>query len=237
MGLGESNKKNSHSLNKKKNKKDLKRKDNTNDNKSSNDGYDKKDYSNKENPIFDFSGVKEDKNNGLKNNGNNLDNHLADDIKGANQSDCEVLIEKYKKEALEYLQGWQRCKADYNNLKKEQELLYKRINKAVLKEMVEKLLTILICFKAASEHVPPEEKDKEWVKGIFQLQKMFKDFLGDYGIKEIETIGCEFNPVYHQAIGNDEDSNYASGIIIKEVSPGYILDDEVLIAAKVIVNK
>jgi molecular chaperone GrpE len=84
-------------------------------------------------------------------------------------------------------------------------------------------------------HAPDDEKYKEWLEGlrvtIVQLEKTMEGL----GVKKIKTVGEKFDPTRHEAIeevgGKEQDK------IIKEIQPGFTLNNKLIIPAKVAVGK
>jgi len=142
-----------------------------------------------------------------------------------------------EKRAEENLAGWQRAKADYLNNQKESEKrgreLFEYANAAFMAE----ILPVYSYFKLAMSHVPEDQKNLDWVKGVAQIQKQFQDFLGKYEIKEISTVGEKFDHNKHEAIAHEEKEGFEIDVIFEEVQPGYLLGDKVLMPAKVKVAK
>lgn len=148
----------------------------------------------------------------------------------------EELI-KEKEKAAELLSGWQRAKADYLNLKKEEEKkakeTYAWANAAVMSE----ILPVYSHFKIALQHIPEDQKKVPWVEGVIFIQKTFQDFLKKYNIEEIKTVGEKFDHNLHEAMTHEAREGYKPDTIFEEVAPGYLLDGKVLLPAKVKVAK
>jgi len=64
-----------------------------------------------------------------------------------------------------------------------------------------------------------------------------KEILTKEGLKEIEALGKPFDPNFHEAVTQAESDKYDEGIIIDEISKGYMLNDRLLRASKVVVSK
>jgi molecular chaperone GrpE len=148
----------------------------------------------------------------------------------------EELI-KEREHAAELLAGWQRAKADYSNLKKEEDRRAKEVFEFVSAAFMSEVLPVYNHFKLALKHIPDEQNDLDWVKGIILIQKQFKDFLKKYQIEEIKTVGEQFDPNLHEALTHEEQEGYESDQVFEEISPGYMLGDKVLLPAKVKVTK
>lgn len=150
--------------------------------------------------------------------------------------DLNKKIKELEKKVNENLNGWQRAKADYENLEKDSQKKQMETSIHVKKELINNLLPVLNSFCQAFKGVPKEKKDDQWVKGFEFIKRQFEDILNDWGIEAIKAIGEKFNPDLHEAVGQEE-SEEKSGIIIKEVMPGYKLNGEAIVFTKVIVAK
>lgn len=142
-------------------------------------------------------------------------------------------IGKLKSLTEEYLNGWKRAKADYLNLKKDMEKQLAQSSQFAAAATILELLPIADHFKLALDHIPEDEKQKEWVKGILHIHKEFNDMLKRFGIEMIETEGKEFNPELHEAVSREKKEGVKPHTILKELTPGYKLFDKVLQHAKV----
>ncbi len=148
-----------------------------------------------------------------------------------NKEKIKKIIEKEKKEKEEYLDGWRRTKADLLNYKKDE---IKRINNHLFyekKRILLKIISILDNFNRAEIEAQKRETD-EIITGLLIIKKQIEVFLKEEGVEEIEAIGREFDPQFHEAVEVVE-GDVESGIIVEELEKGYILEDEVIRASKV----
>lgn len=136
----------------------------------------------------------------------------------------------------EYLAGWKRSQADYQNLKREQEGQMKRLSEMVNAGLLMDILPIIDHFDLAVRHIPENESKQEWVRGFYHIKKQFDDFLEKLGVKKIETLGKQLDTRLHEAIETRE-SERAEGEILEEAQAGYVLNDYILRHAKVVVSK
>lgn len=148
----------------------------------------------------------------------------------------EELI-KERERSAELLSGWQRAQADYANLKKDEAKRAKETAEWINAGMMSEILPVYSYFKLAVKHIPEEQKKEAWVEGVLFIQKQFTDFLTKYNISEIKTVGEQFDPNLHEAVTHEEHEGFAADQIFEEVSPGYLLNDKVLMPAKVKVAK
>ncbi len=143
-------------------------------------------------------------------------------------------LTELKVKCEEYLAGWQRAKADYENFKKETETKMGEFSEFVKAGLLSDIIPILDNFAKAVDHVPEDQQKEDWVVGVFHIKKQLEDFLSSNGLEKIKTMGEKFDHNLHEAVGNKKGEK---DIILKEVSSGYKLNGQVVIPAKVIVGE
>ncbi len=142
-----------------------------------------------------------------------------------------------KQQAENNLAGWQRAQADYSNLLKDRDKNNKEIVAWSNAMLMAEILPVYNHFKLALKHIPESAKQESWIQGIEMIQKQFRDFLEKYKISEIASVGQKFDHNYHEAVAHEAVDGFESDIIFEEVQPGYLLEEKVLIPAKVKVAK
>ena len=60
---------------------------------------------------------------------------------------------------------------------------------------------------------------------------------GNHNIRKIEPLEEKFNPEFHQAMFEQENTGRAPGTVVEVVQPGYLLHDRLLRPAMVSVAK
>ena len=153
-----------------------------------------------------------------------------------NESESQKRIQELEAKCEEYLNGWKRSLADYENLKKETEKKLGQLQEFVSAGLILEILPVFDHFQMALEHIPEDQKSAEWVQGIFHIQKQFEEFLKNQEVMALPTVGETFNPELHEAV-REEESAEPEHQIIKEVRAGYKIKDEVLRPAQVIIAK
>ncbi len=140
----------------------------------------------------------------------------------------------------EYLDGWKRCQADFENYKKMQMESQREFVKYAAENLVLQIIPVLDNFHMSTDHVPEDQKNNAWVTGIMHIQKQLENVLKENGATEIETKeGDQFNPEIHEALENNnqetknkEQKNKISKVILK----GYKLNGKIIRAVKVVVE-
>jgi molecular chaperone GrpE (heat shock protein) len=145
-------------------------------------------------------------------------------------------LQELEAKCEQYLGGWQRARADYDNLKRETDKNLKDLKRYIKAELILDLLPVYDHYTLALSHIPEHQKESDWVQGIMHIHREFADFLKQQGVEEINTKGQLFNPELHEAVATEE-SLEAEDMIVKEIKTGYIINDTVLRPAQVIVSK
>lgn len=151
------------------------------------------------------------------------------------QKNLEKLKEKLKKcQELkeEYLNGWQRAKADLINARKDDERRNQDFAKFANFMLISDVLPILDSFNLALE----SGKDSQFSKGVLLIKIQLEDTLGKYGLSIIKSIGEKTNLQFHEIVGEVE-SEKEEGVIIEEIQKGYLLNGRVIRPARVKVSK
>jgi molecular chaperone GrpE len=137
-------------------------------------------------------------------------------------------LEEQKAKAAEYLDGWQRARAEFANYKKriekEQEDMIKSANGA----FIAKLLPVMDDFERAFQTLPLDLMGMTWLEGIALILRKLQVLLAQEGVTIIESEGQMFDPTLHQAVTHEESEEHEEGQIMGEVQKGYKIDDKVL---------
>lgn len=144
-------------------------------------------------------------------------------------------IEKYKKERDEYLKGWKRARADFLNYKKEEDLRVAKIAEYERERIIKELIGVLDDIYLAEKEIPDKEKKNSWIKGVLGVKKQIESFFEKMGVEEIDSVGEEFNPAFHEAVEMTEGKE--PDLVVEEIQKGYKIGDKVLRPAKVKVTK
>ncbi len=145
-------------------------------------------------------------------------------------------LKSCEQEKKEYLEGWQRMKADLVNYKKDEEKRHGTVREYATERVLADLLKVEESFQMAFGNKEAwESVSSEWRKGVEYIHSQFMSVLADHGISLIEPrVGDAFNPLYHESAGTVSvtESN-AEGTIQELVKSGYQLRERVLKAAQV----
>lgn len=133
-----------------------------------------------------------------------------------------------KTKEQEYLDGWKRALADYENLQRDMSSRLDDAKNRMKSDFAHDLLPVMDNFAQAVNHAPKlEDTHKPWLDGVLYIQKQFEDVLKGLGLEKIEVT--EFDPNLHEAVGEGEE--------LKEVQSGWKIGERVIRPAQVITKK
>ncbi len=140
-------------------------------------------------------------------------------------------------EAASNLNGWKRALADYENLKQETAKRQTENRWFIRAGLLADFLPFFDHFKLALDHIPTEQKSANWVVGLGHIRSQADELMKGWGLGEIPVkIGDPLQHDIHEAIDSVVEPDRPDNTIVRIVSPGLYLDDQVLRPAKVIVN-
>jgi molecular chaperone GrpE len=76
----------------------------------------------------------------------------------------------------------------------------------------------------------------KFLEGFKMIYGNLISMLNSFDVKEIEALGKEFDPKFHQAVLTDNDINKENNIIVDVLQKGYIYIDKVIRPSMVKVN-
>ncbi|MEK7599150.1 MAG: nucleotide exchange factor GrpE [Patescibacteria group bacterium] len=172
---------------------------------------------------------------------NNLENEEKDDINFVEEDSGSEIADKIKKikeelkgcrkNADEYLAGWQRAKADLINSRKDEEKRRESIIKYANERLLYEILDILDGLEKA---LSQPDLAEQWKTGFGNIRNKLLQIARGYGLSLIESEGGLFNPAEHESVAEEEVSNPDQDQkILAEIQKGYKIYDKVLRPVKV----
>ena len=157
--------------------------------------------------------------------------------KKSDKKKVSIKKDNWEEKAGEYLAGWQRAKADYENLQKDLARQKAEYVNFANSNLIMELLPVYDNFKIAFKSIPEDQKNNGWVVGFEHIKNQLWKLLENNGIEEIKAVGEIFNPEKHEAMESVNDDKYKDDEIVKEIKAGYLWNGKVIQATKVVVCK
>ena len=132
---------------------------------------------------------------------------------------------KYKEMQDRYL----RLNAEFDNYKKRMMRETGDRLKYFNMELIKELLPSVDNLERAISHAGDDHSDLEnMIEGLQMVYKGMQEAFGKFGVSEIESIGKEFDPNCHQAVGMIESQEVPENHVAEECLKGYYLHDRII---------
>lgn len=147
--------------------------------------------------------------------------------------DLRVKLADTQAKSDEYLDGWQRARAEFANYRKRMERDQALVSQTATGNVIKRFLEVVDDLDRALKNRPKDEDGVNWASGIDLIYRKLLSILETEGVKVIQADGQFFDPNLHEAISNEDHPDLESGQVIATVQQGYTLGERVLRPARV----
>ena len=151
-------------------------------------------------------------------------------------------FEELKQRAAKADEHWERLlrsTADFDNFRKratrERQESIRFANEALLEKLIPVMDNFDMALAAAQN--TQGEATQSLQTGINMIYQQFRQALADSGLEEIDATGKPFDPNFHEAVSQREESNVPEGQVVQQLRKGYKLRDRLIRPATVIIAK
>lgn len=137
----------------------------------------------------------------------------------------------------EYLDGWQRCKAESVNIRKEAFASADRASTRAKESLIEDIIPVLDSFDMAATSEAWANIDQSWRSGMDQVRNQLLDVLSRNGVTRYGKVGEMSDHNLHEIVQEMEDAPGESGEIVRILRFGYKTSEKILRPAQAIVKK
>jgi molecular chaperone GrpE len=159
-------------------------------------------------------------------------------VQGENLPEDSRELDKLQKELQEQKEKYIRLYADFDNFKRRNAKERVELIQTAGREVIQSMLEVMDDCDRAEKQMQKSDDLKQIREGIQLVFTKFRNTLQSKGLKEMNSIGEEFNPDVHEAITEipvpDENMK---GKVVDEVEKGYMLNDKIIRFSKVVVGK
>ena len=151
----------------------------------------------------------------------------------------DTLIKEKDEKIKNYEEINLRLQAEFMNYKRRREEEVSKMLKYSEEEIIKEFLPILDNFERAIKMDDDNLDDEvsKFLEGFKMVYTQIKNMLDKFEVKEIESLGKEFDPTYHQAVMKESVPDKESGIVLEVFQKGYMYKDRVIRPAMVKVNE
>ncbi len=118
--------------------------------------------------------------------------------------------------------------AEFENYRKRTEKEKSMMFEMGAKDIIEKVLPVIDNFERGLNTISDEEREGAFAKGIEAIYKQLLQTLESAGVKQIEALGKEFDPNFHNAVMHEDNDEVGENIVVEEFQKGYIYRETVV---------
>jgi molecular chaperone GrpE len=146
-------------------------------------------------------------------------------------------LKETKEKRDEYLDGWQRAKADMANIRKEAAADALRAGARGKEALIEDILPALDAFDMAALSESWSAIDDSWRSGMEQVRNQLLNALSHHGIERFGKVGEKTDHALHEIMQEVDDVAGDPGTIVRILRYGYRAGDRVIRPAHVIAKR
>lgn len=151
-------------------------------------------------------------------------------------ADLEQQLTLAEQKAHENWEKSVRAMAEVDNIRRRAERDIANAHRYGLEKFAEALLPVLDSLEQALQ-LSEQHGDESMHQGLELTMKLFVDVMEKQGIQQINPVGEMFNPQMHEAMAMQPAPEAQPNTVLAVVQKGYLLNDRVIRAARVIVAK
>ncbi|MBZ4218899.1 MAG: nucleotide exchange factor GrpE [Chlorobium sp.] len=156
-------------------------------------------------------------------------------------AELEAELNSQKEQAGKYRDEVLRRAADFENFRKQKEREAMMASSRALENVIRELLPVIDDVKRLLAHAPLDSEiaseARPYIEGVKMVKKNLEKWLGEKGVKAIESKGMKLDVNFHEAISQIDHPDAEPDIIVEEYQTGYLLGEKVIRHAKVIVAR
>jgi molecular chaperone GrpE len=137
-------------------------------------------------------------------------------------------LEATKAREAEYLDGWQRSRAELANARKRFQREQEQAYSGAQSDLLIRMLPVVDDLERALDTLPHSLSGLTWIQGIILIQRKLQLILEQAGVAAIEAAGKEFDPFLHEAVTHEPSDAVPAGHVISELQRGYRMGDRIL---------
>jgi len=147
-------------------------------------------------------------------------------------------LESREKELVEARHNSLSAIAEADNYKKRLEREHQKRLQRDEASLVVSFIPVLDTLDKALEQIAGDAPEVgKFREGIELTRQQFHDILSRKGLERIDVVGKPFDPVTSEALVVEDTLEHADGIVMREFTPGYMMDGSLARAARVIVAR
>ena len=159
----------------------------------------------------------------------------------AGETPTAAQVEEWRAAALKLAEANERhlrLYADFENFKKRVQRERDETRRAAVESVLGRLLPVVDTFEMAMMAAQMPGTSVETLRaGVQMIQGQLRGVLGEFGVEEIDAMGKPFDPLFHEAVSQQETLDVPEGQVVQQMRRGYRCRERLLRAASVVVAR
>ena len=131
-----------------------------------------------------------------------------------------------------------RLSAEFENYKKRSSKELSEFRKFANETLLKQFLTVVDNMERAIDAAKKNGNDgKALLEGIELTYKEMQRILTAFNVVPVEAQGKDFDPVFHQAVTQQESVDHPENTVVAELQKGYLFHDRLIRPSMVVVSK
>lgn len=154
------------------------------------------------------------------------------------QETLEALQEKLNEAEKKAKENWEkflRAAAETENLRKRMAREVELARKYAVERFVREILTVADSLELGLQAAAETDNLEKVKEGIELTLKQLLTIFHKFNIKQLDPLGEQFNPGYHEAMAMEEVEGVEPGTVVRVFQKGYLLNDRLVRPALVVV--
>jgi molecular chaperone GrpE len=148
----------------------------------------------------------------------------------------EQLVDALEQQLIDLRQRELKAQAELENFRKRMIRETETQIKFASLPLVRELLDVVDNLHRAIESTASSSGSGGLVEGVKMVEQQLVTVLAKHSCKPIDSVGKSFDPNVHQAISQQPSHEFPAGVVVQEVSVGYLMHDRVVRPSMVIVS-
>jgi molecular chaperone GrpE len=161
----------------------------------------------------------------------------ADDLARLSKKELMAKLQEARQDVQRNWQQFLHSAADLENYKKQAARERQDVVERTRRQMLTLVLSVVDNLERAMAAASGPSAAQAMIEGLRIAHRQILGQLEVFGVRPIEAVGKPFNPRLHEAVGvvPPQGAGPGAGTVVAETLRGYMLNDEVLRPAKVVV--
>jgi molecular chaperone GrpE len=148
-----------------------------------------------------------------------------------------VDVDELQRQRDDFYDRLLRKTAEFDNYRKRVERDRQAMAESAAADLVRDLLPLVDDLERALRADVGSDGAAAYRTGVELIHRQLLDILRKRGVRQIDALGADFDPHYHQAVSYDVAEGHRDGEVIEELGRGYMLGDRLIRPSMVKVAK